>query len=122
MNNLTKADAAKAEIDCRDQRKELCKRVLIETRPGDSPADFAMCVRVRDAARADFAEFENLLTFPEVNSLFCRGFLHFGTNIRGTDYGQNTGRTDHGGAAGAGDAKERIPKVGRRKKDETGKR
>lgn len=42
-----------------------------------NPADIAMCERVVAAARTDPGEFENLITFPEVNALFCRRALYF---------------------------------------------
>lgn len=71
-----------AEMRCWKQRRELVKLIQVDKKKAANPADLALCERVRAAAMDDFAEFENLLTFPEVNALFCRGALHFNQPAR----------------------------------------
>lgn len=74
----SRAFADKAERALEQQRRALVPQFIqIDEKAADNPADIAMCERVVTAAKTDFGEFENLITFPEVRRLFDRGALHF---------------------------------------------
>lgn len=70
-------DVIKAETYAAHQRRVGLRFIQIDRRLAENPADIAMCERVADAARNDPGEFENLISFPEVNRLFCRGAIYF---------------------------------------------
>jgi hypothetical protein len=76
---IVRADEVpKAEAFCRAQRRDNARTCLrVDKRKAAGPADVAMCERVAAAAAGDFAEFENLLRFPEVTVLFQRGALFY---------------------------------------------
>ncbi len=75
--NLTEADVREAEHRCRLQMQHNAKLIRMSKSTAGNPADVALCERVVTAGKGDFAEFENLLTFPEVRALFNRGALFF---------------------------------------------
>lgn len=59
------------------QRRAGLQFLKMSAKVAGNPADVAMCERVLQAAKEDPGEFENLITFTEVNALFCRGALYF---------------------------------------------
>lgn len=70
-------DVQAAETYAVRQRRAGLHLLTADRRIAHNPADIAMCERVVAAAKNDPGEFEHLITFPEVNALFCRGALYF---------------------------------------------
>lgn len=70
-------DVHKAELFAFHQRRAGLRFLKMSKRIAGNPADVAMCERVVAAAKDDPGEFENLITFAEVNALFCRGALFY---------------------------------------------
>lgn len=70
-------DVVAAETYAWRQRKAGGQFLRLKKSKGLSPADLALAERVVDAAKNDFGEFENLITFPAVNALFVRGILFY---------------------------------------------
>lgn len=75
-------DVLKAEDYALRQRRAGLQFLKMDKKAAGNPADVAMCERVMDAAKTDPGEFENLITFPEVNALFCRRALFFKRTAR----------------------------------------
>jgi hypothetical protein len=72
----TLAQAREGEVSARQQRMALARLLMVDETTA-SPADLALCAKVR-AAVADPAQYDRALAEPAVNSLFARGVLHFG--------------------------------------------
>lgn len=70
-------DVIKAEDFCFRQRRHGLRYLKMSKRIAGNPADIAMCERVVTAAKEDPGEFEKLITFAEVNALFCKGALYY---------------------------------------------
>jgi hypothetical protein len=75
--NISPSEVREAERGLRAHCAVLVKLIQVDEVKAANPADIALCARVREAAFGNYPEFENLLTFPEVNALFNRGALHF---------------------------------------------
>lgn len=75
-------EVLKAEDYALRQRRAGLKFIRMDKKVAGNPADIAMCERVVDAAKTDPGEFENLVTFSEVNALFCRRALYFARSTK----------------------------------------
>lgn len=75
--NVSTDDVREAERFCAAQRQALAKLLKMDAVKAENPADVALCERMIEAAKNNYAEMENLMTFPEVSALFARGALHF---------------------------------------------